>query len=281
MREHTSDTAAGRRPDEWQSSGGVRLANGGGTGTIAGKIKGDANKSGNGASAGTGASSGSGADALNLNLKGMGLSAADMTVLCEAVKGDGNGNLTALDLRSNRLTVEAVRPLAAAIASNGTLRTLLLSGGLLGASGQDRGVGILCDGLRANGALQRLDLAGCAVSPLGAAPLADALSSNRALTALDLQDNALGADGVTMLADALLGNAGNAALASLNLSERLGVAGAALVASVLKRSTTLTEDLGDRRRGRRCCAACRRTHLESIRGELCLWGNDLGVRAWA
>ncbi|XP_056681417.1 NACHT, LRR and PYD domains-containing protein 3-like isoform X2 [Monodelphis domestica] len=154
--------------------------------------------------------------------------------LCRALQQRGCG-LRSLCLKKCHLTEEACEGLGSVLAGSRSLQWLDLSFNVLG----DRGVGLLCAGLRQAGCpLRTLRLRNCSLTGRSCPELAAVLSSGSRLLDLRLRNNALGDAGLGLLCRGL--GAPRCRLRKLELANcRLGPACGPCISSVLGAPSSL------------------------------------------
>ncbi|KAM6403645.1 leucine-rich repeat-containing protein 45 isoform 2-T2 [Rhynochetos jubatus] len=146
-----------------------------------------------------------------------------------------NTTVRSLDLKGNNLRTAGAEALGALLRQNKSIRSLILEWNSLGV--WEEGFSFFCQGLGANGFLQRLDLRNNQISHRGAGELAAALERNASLQELDLRWNNVGLLG----GRALLG-----CLRSNKSLKRLELAGNNVPSDILKAVEQAVEHNQDR-----------------------------------
>ncbi|XP_018359771.1 PREDICTED: uncharacterized protein LOC108759020 [Trachymyrmex cornetzi] len=120
-----------------------------------------------------------------LNLCYYGLKSPVMRAICEALAD--NTFVRKLDLKDNKLSVNACKYLNDLLLRNNTIIDLSLSGCRIGTNGAKK----LYDAISENTILKMLDLSSCDIGNEGFGYIASALSNNQDLESVDLSDNHL------------------------------------------------------------------------------------------
>uniref|UniRef100_A0A8C3R897 Leucine rich repeat containing 45 n=1 Tax=Cyanoderma ruficeps TaxID=181631 RepID=A0A8C3R897_9PASS len=115
-----------------------------------------------------------------------------------------NTTVKSLDLKGNNLRSMGAEALGKLLRQNKSIRSLTLEWNSLGM--WEEGFSFFCQGLRANNALQRLDLRNNQINHQGAGELAVALTHNTSLQKLDLRWNNIGLLGGRALLSCLHSN---------------------------------------------------------------------------
>ncbi|XP_036145408.1 leucine-rich repeat-containing protein 74B [Monomorium pharaonis] len=144
-----------------------------------------------------------------LNLRYYGLESPVMKAICEALAD--NTFVRKLDLKDNKLSLDACKHLNDLLLRNNTITDLSLSGCRIGTSGVKK----LYDAISENATLKTLDLSSCNIGNEGFGYIASALSNNQNLECVNLFNNHLDETCSENLQDLLSHNKG---LTHLDLS---------------------------------------------------------------
>ncbi|KAL9179111.1 hypothetical protein ACHAXT_000153 [Thalassiosira profunda] len=186
-----------------------------------------------------------------LSLVGRNLTDADLATVVAVLRQ--SAVVEELNLMCNRLTL-ADGALAAAIATNKTLKVLGLYNNAIGPEGAQR----LAVALKTNASLEQLALEGNKIGDAGAEALANTLAKNSKLSSVVLRNNGIGDRGARSLANALLFNG---SVRVLLLGENaIGNAGAQRLADALEYNSTVDQLALDNN----ACSAILERRLQSV-----------------
>ena len=144
-----------------------------------------------------------------------------------------NSTLKWLVLSDIGVGVEGCDEIAEALANKSTLTTLNISKNLIG----NEGCQAIANSLAKNSTLTKLDMSCNHIDDEGGKAIAEALANNSTLTSLDISNNQIGDEGCMAIAEAL---ANNSTLTSLKMEfNRIGDAGCEALGAALAANSTL------------------------------------------